>query len=526
MKIPKSITFKLFVILLLSFFVLTSILLYVQVFVVSRLYLTTEYTKQRKESLSGQLTELNREYLSLHNRRYSINVQRGGKIDENKYSDLILNNSILEILGKFERANRAYVVILDDDYHLKYITEEGRASLRDSHLRSLIHTLKNDLVKGHRNLSFRVRGLFNLPSQYIAVSQPIYLTNYTECEYMVAITPEVYTDQNVMVLKKYVVYIFLVAALLTIVLSGILSYLVTRPVVKINKTASRMIEMDFKERCDIQTDDEIGNLARSLNFLSEKLDATLQQLQQANEKLQNDLDMQRELDLLRRDFIAAVSHEFKTPVTLIRGYTESIKDKVARENERELVLDTIITEVGKIDTLVQDLLDLSSMESSGYRLKEGEFYIDDLLQNIFMKYELLMTNKKVNFKNDIGYQDTLVEGDSYRIEQVVTNFLNNAVANTEVGSSIILLSRKEGNLVYVAVENEGSPIPDEEMNRIWEKFYKADKSRTRKSTGGTGLGLSICKAILDNHGCTYGVENTKCGVRFYFYLKVASGDVS
>lgn len=520
MKIHKSITFKLFVIMLLSFLSLTSILIYVQLFVVNRLYLTTEYTKQREEVLSAQLTELSNQYLGLRNKGYSINL--GGQQIIRKYTDAQLREIILDDMKDFEKANRAYIVILDTDYNIKYITPDGRSALGDSHLHSLNNTLKNDLAQGNRKLSFRVRGLFNLPSQYIAVSQPVYLNNDNEGEYLVAVTPEVYTGQNVNVLKKYVVYIFMAAVLLAIILSGILSYLITRPVLKLNKTASRMIEMDFKEKCDVRADDEIGNLAASLNFLSEKLDATLRQLQQANEKLQNDLNMQRELDLLRKDFIAAVSHEFKTPVTLIRGYTESIKDKVAQENERELVLNTIITEVSKIDKLVQDLLDLSSMESSGYKSELSEFYMDALLKNIFQKYELLMKDKTLNFRSDIRYTNALVKADSSRIEQVVTNFLNNAVINTEAGKAIILLSKREGNAVYVAVENEGKPIPDEEINRVWEKFYRIDKSRSKKSGGGTGLGLAICKTILDNHSCTYGVENTSSGVKFYFSIETVS----
>ena len=520
MKIHKSITFKLFVIMLLSFLFLTSILIYAQLFVVNRLYLTTEYTKQREEVISAQLTEFSNQYLSLLNEGYSINL--GDQQITKKLTDTELREMTLEKMKSFEEANRAYIVFFDTDYNMKYITPDGQSALGDFRLRSLSNTLKNDLVQGNRKLSFRVRGLFNLPSQYIAISQPIYPNNDNEGEYLVAVTPEVYTGQNVNVLKKYVVYIFMAAVLLTIILSGILSYLITRPVLKLNKTASRMIEMDFKGKCDIRSDDEIGNLANSLNFLSKKLDSTLQQLQQANEKLQDDLNIQRELDLLKKDFIAAVSHEFKTPVTLIRGYTESIKDKVAQEDERELVLNTIITEVSKIDKLVQDLLDLSSMEASGYKSELSEFYIDELLKNISQKYELLMKDKMLNFRSDIKYKDVLVKADIVRIEQVVTNFLNNAVANTDAGKTIILLSKKEGNVVYVAVENEGKPIPNEEINRIWEKFYRADKSRSRKSGGGTGLGLAICKTILNNHSCTYGVENTELGVKFYFYMETIS----
>lgn len=518
MKIHKGITLKLFVLMLLFFGTFISVLIYVQLFVVGRLYLTTEYTKQREEALYPELTDLAHKYSMIFDKEPFImfDIPTGNRVMiKTDYA-----GSMLSEMNIFERANRAYVVVLDADYKIKLITQNGKAVLGGHYLRSIINTLKKDLVQGNRRLSFRVKGIFNIPSKYISVSIPLYSNDSNQGGYIVAVTPEVYTNQNVNILKKYVIYIFIAAVLLTIIIAGILSYIITRPILKINRTASRMIEMNFTEKCDVKSKDEIGNLASSLNFLSDKLDTTLNQLQNANEKLQRDLDIQRELDLMRKDFIAAVSHEFKTPVTLLRGYTESIKDKVAQEHERDMVLNTIITEVNKIDKLVQNLLDLSSMETSGYKMEWSEFYIEELLKNISKKYELLMKDKRLNFRTDISCNDILVKADSFRIEQVVSNFLNNAIANTEEGKTIILMCKREGDSVNISVENEGNHIPDEERNRIWEKFYRVDKSRSRKTGGGTGLGLAICKTILDNHACTYGVENTELGVKFYFSIKM------
>lgn len=515
MKIRKGITLKLFVLILLFFGTFTSLLIYVQLFVVSRLYLTTEYTKQRETELSSQL--LDSGLLASSNRLLQISDHRGNikviEIDESLHREAFLKD-----MASFENANQAYVIIFDTNYQVKYITPEGRAQLGSACLRSISDTLKNDIDHGERRFNFRVKGLLGLPSKYIAVSMPRYMENSRQSEYVVAVTPEVYTDDNVGVLKNYVIYIFMASVFFTIIIAAILSYLITRPVLKINKTATRMSEMDFSEKCDVKSDDELGNLAGSLNFLSEKLDAALRELQDANEQLQHDLDIQRELDLMRKDFIAAVSHEFKTPVTLIKGYAESIKDKVAQEYERDMVFDTIVTEAGRIDKLVQDLLDLSSMESSGYRLEWSEFYIDELLTSISRKYKLLMKEKGLTFETASGCQDVLVRADSFRIEEVISNFLNNAMAHTQAGKTVTLSSNMAGSLVCISVENQGKSIPDEELSRIWEKFYRTDKSRSKQKGGGTGLGLAICRVILENHACPYGVQNTESGVNFYFCL--------
>lgn len=328
-------------------------------------------------------------------------------------------------------------------------------------------------------MSFRVKGFLGIPSKYIAISR--WTDDYNgRGVYVVAVTAEVYTTQNEEVLKKYVVYMFLGALIFIFIISWIISYIITRPVLKISKVASKMIEMDFKEKCDVKSDDEIGNLAGSLNFLSEKLDVTLKKLKSANEKLKSDLDMQKELDDLRKEFIAAVSHEFKTPITLIRGYTESIRDDVVRQDEKDMVISTIIGEVNKMDRLVQELLDLSNMEAPGYKLNLCRFYIDKLLEKVSKKYELIMHDNEIIFDTRIDIKDAEISGDSFRIEQVITNFLNNAIVNTEKGKHIVLDAYKKDKSIYVSVENEGKHIEDKELQRIWEKFYRVDKSRSKK----------------------------------------------
>jgi signal transduction histidine kinase len=279
-----------------------------------------------------------------------------------------------------------------------------------------------------------------------------------------------------------------------------------------------MAKMDFSAKCRIERRDEIGNLASTLNYLSGSLESTLEKLYDANDKLKKDLDLQKELDMLRKDFIVAITHEFKTPITLIRGYSESIKDNVAHGEDREFAVDTIINETERIDKLVNDLLDLSTLESIGYKLNISNFSADDLLNDIARKYGRVMEDRGINFRTDIEKSNMFVSGDSFRIEQVITNLLNNAINHTKAGKEIILSLGEENGHILVSVQNQGVQIGDEDRKRLWEKFYRIERSRNKKY-GGSGLGLAISSAILKLHNSSFGVENTSDGVRFYFTLE-------
>lgn len=226
--------------------------------------------------------------------------------------------------------------------------------------------------------------------------------------------------------------------------------------------------------------------------------------------------------MLRKDFIAAITHELKTPVTLIRGYGESIKDNVADGRDRDFAVDTIINETEKIDKLVNDLLDLSTLEAPGYILNIESFDIGALLEDITKKYKRIMEDRNIIFKTSPGPGNIFVKGDSFRIEQVITNFLNNAIDHTGTEREIILYLEDKGGNVIVSVKNQGEQISEDERNRIWEKFYRIEKSRNKRY-GGSGLGLAISAAILKLHGSSYGAENTTDGVKFYFSLEKSRG---
>ena len=217
--------------------------------------------------------------------------------------------------------------------------------------------------------------------------------------------------------------------IIVIILSLIYANMITKPLVKLNNSAKRISEMDFSQECDVNSDDELGNLASTLNFLSRRLNSALTELQLKNMKLEQDIEKERKLDRMRKEFVAGVSHELRTPISIISGYAEGLKDNIADEDSREFYLDVIIDEAAKMNTLVSDMLDLSQLESGNFTMKPEPFNIDELIKKCINKQQQFFQQKNIKIQEDLA-KDICVNGDFLRIEQVITNFLNNAIRHT------------------------------------------------------------------------------------------------
>lgn len=496
----RKITLKLFLIITASMVLLVGIVVAAQLFIVSRTYLTTEYTKQRESVLLDRMEWMIQQY-----KKVSVNGD---------------NKKVTGLLNQYANQNSIYCLVFDKTYNIKYKADNVN-KLDKIYIDNIQEMFHNNEESLNWKSTFRINGFLNFPSKYIAVSMPIYESDMSPEKkgYFIAVTEEVYTDENYLVLRKYSVYLFIVVVILASVLGILFSYLITRPILKIRDTAARMTNLDFEEKCDYKANDEIGDLSKSINFLSEKLNSTIGQLKEANERLKGDLDIQREIDQMRKDFIAAVSHEFKTPLTLIRGFNEVIIDGRLKGEDLQEAHSIIMDEVDRMDNLVQELLDLSKLESGIYELNVQKFDCMELLRSVVSKYSIMMEERNVNFCCELKDEAVFVYADKSRIEQVVMNFITNAIFNTPENKIVILKTEIEKEFITISVFNEGSHIEETEIHKIWEKFYRADKSRSKK-TGGTGLGLAICKQILEKQGSLYGVQNTENGVRFYFSLKI------
>ncbi len=296
----------------------------------------------------------------------------------------------------------------------------------------------------------------------------------------------------------------------------------TLPIQNLNRLAQRMALLDFSQKASIERNDEIGALGQSINHLSDQLDTAISELNQKNRQLLADVEKERQLDKMRKDFISSVSHELKTPLSLILGYAEGLKENVAQDQQsKDYYCSIIMDEAGKMDRLVHDLLNLSQIESGGFQLNRETFNLEVLLGELAQKYQPILTDKGVVLDLQCS-TDLFVSGDRLRIEQILSNYLNNAIehATGEKKISLSVAAAEDPEHVRVTVFNSGFPIPQDSLEKIWTSFYKVDKSRTR-ARGGQGLGLSIVRAIQELHDNRYGVDNLESGVRFWFDIDKA-----
>jgi signal transduction histidine kinase len=295
----------------------------------------------------------------------------------------------------------------------------------------------------------------------------------------------------------------------------------TTPMRELSNVAQSISQLDFSQKCHIGSNDEVGALGRSINNLSFQLNKAIYDLNLKNQQLAADVEKERSLDKLRKNFISSVSHELKTPISLILGYAEGLKENVAQGEEgKNYYCSVIMDEAEKMDRLVKDLLDLSQIESGYFRLERTNFDFSLLLNDITLKYKTVLLEKGINLQIEAP-SPLLANGDELRIEQVIVNLLNNAIDHVESGTSIRIGLEEHSDKIRAYIFNSGKHIPTGSLSNLWLSFYKVDKARTR-GFGGYGLGLSIVRAIQELHGNAYGVENVEGGVIFWFELDKAA----
>lgn len=307
------------------------------------------------------------------------------------------------------------------------------------------------------------------------------------------------------------------------VVASFISKKFTNPILQLNDIANKMAKLDFSQKYRVtDTEDEINELGRSINTMSDKLETTIKQLQKSNIELEKDIEEKSKIDDMRKQFISDVSHELKTPIALIQGYAEGLIENVSTDEEsRRFYAEVILDETNKMDRLVKQLLELMKLEYGKKEFNNEKFDINELINEVIRKCEVMLqkNNIQVEFESK---KPIYVWADEFYIEQVVTNYFTNAIKHTEeIGNNkkIKITVKQLNDKMRITVFNTGKTIPEEDLTRIWGRFYKVDSSRNRQD-GGTGIGLALVKAIMNNYQNENGVNNKKDGVEFYFDVDI------
>lgn len=415
-----------------------------------------------------------------------------------------LENSVKKVLNSFHDSN--YEDLLDDisledeicievvnnnmTKYLSVIYNKGCMGAETSIENSYY---KKDFINS--NLSKKVYTLINPRFKNKTIIYGIKLDDSNYAFVSASLEP---IDTTITVLKNQFIYVTMLVIILSLIVSYFVSRKISSGVIKINKEAKKLSKGNFDVKFD--TDQpilELSELAETLEYTKDELSKT---------------------ENLRRELLANVSHDLKTPLTMIKAYAEMVRDVTYKDDtKRTKDLNIIIEETDRLNVLVNDILELSKIQSGTQKLTIEQFDLEKFVKNIIKRYDIMTENKKYKFKVSIN-KNIIVSADPKRIEQVMYNLINNAINYTGDDKKIIINALELENTVRIEVKDTGKGIDKEELENIWDKYYKIDKTHSREQVG-SGVGLSIVKNILINHNCNYGVESIKGnGTTFYFEL--------
>ena len=328
-------------------------------------------------------------------------------------------------------------------------------------------------------------------------------------------------EESVKISNKFLYIIAVFVIIFGGIVLSIVSTRFSEPIEELEDIAKRMSNLDFSQKYKVsQANDEFDDLGKSINKMSDKLESTIKKLKSTNLELEKDIEEKSKIDEMRKSFISDVSHELKTPIALIQGYSEGLIENVNTDEEsRKFYAEVILDEATKMDKLVKQLLELMKLEYGKNTFNNENFDIVELEKEIIRKSDVMI--QKENIKVELDENDSLeVYADEFYIDQVLTNYITNAIKYCDTINDekrIEITNKIKNGKIRVSVFNTSNGLSDEELSRIWNRFYKLDESRNRDN-GGTGIGLSLVKAIMNNYGNEFGAKNVAGGIEFYFEL--------
>lgn len=415
-------------------------------------------------------------------------------------------------LARLSEKNNISIVLIDQEYNTVYTNVRDRESMVNQLWGYLFNQNNREILKSTEDYDINKSTDPRNHTEYIEM-----WGQFKNGSIFLMRSPLEGIREAVDLFNRFISWVGMAVIALSIFLAWYFSKRLTDPLKELAALSQKMAELDFDARYTSGGSNEIGVLGQSFNQMSEKLEQTISDLKKANYKLQKDIEQKEHIESMRKEFLGNVSHELKTPIALIQGYAEGLKEGVNDDPEsREFYCDVIMDEAGKMNRMVKNLLTLNQLEFGEDDVQFGRFDVTMLIRGVLQSMEILISQKgaKIIFRED---EAVAVWADEYKVEQVVRNYVSNALNHVDGERVIEIKIIKKEDEARISVFNTGKPIPEEDIERIWDKFYKVDKARTREY-GGNGIGLSIVKAIMDSFHKEYGVCNYDNGVEFWFNL--------
>lgn len=417
------------------------------------------------------------------------------------------------LLGGIQNPSEAIVFIFDDENERVYTTISNKSQMMDSMYNMIDSILEEEnhqkYIPGHYVLRKNHDNIINADYYDLIGTLDNGFT-------IILRSPIARIEATMKVVNRLFIYVSAGILIFGSVFILLVSNVFAIPLKRMAHAARRMSELDFDVRIPVMTNDEIGELGIAMNVMSDRLQRTISELKSANIRLEKDIEKKKQIDEMRKEFLSHVSHELKTPIALIQGYAEGLKDNLFDDPEsQEYYIDVIIDEAQKMNNMVKKLLELNELEFGNNPINIERFDITKMIEDIIASSSIL--SNEVEAQIEFSEQKRYVWADEFMISEVFTNYFTNAIHYVTQGGSIRIWYTNVNNNLRVNVFNEGEQIAPEDIDKLFIKFYKADKARTREY-GGNGIGLSIVAAVMEAHAKPYGVQNIENGVVFYFDL--------
>ena len=415
-------------------------------------------------------------------------------------------------LGRFTEKNNISIAVIDSEYNVVYTNVREKQMM-------VVQLFGYLYDKNHQEVLEKTDS-YDICKSVDPQNNTEYLTmwgNFDNGDIFIMRSPLESIRSAVMIFNRFIGVVGGCVILVSVLLAWYFSKRITEPIMELATLSQKMADLDFDAKYKPnKRQNEVDELGEHMNMLSATLETTISELKSANNELKKDIEKKEEIDRMRKEFLSNVSHELKTPLALIQGYAEGLQECINDDEEsRDFYCEVIMDEADKMNQMVKKLLTLNQLEFGNDTLTMERFDLNELVKGVVTSSGILLKQKDIT----VTYpeESVYVWADEFKVEEVMTNYLSNAINHADFEKRIEITYEKKEDSVRVCVFNTGNPIPEEDLPNIWDKFYKVDKARTREY-GGSGIGLSIVKAIMESHHRECGAKNRENGVEFWFEL--------